>query len=194
VLVAAAVLKVAAPATAQAPIAGSLAGQLLVAAPSIDDPRFAHTVILMIRHDKDGALGLVINRLLEERPLADLLARLGEKDAAATGTVRVFTGGPVQPDVGFVIHDKDYHGSGTVAVNEHIAVTANPEVLIDIGRGKGPSQSMIVLGYAGWGAGQLESEFRRRDWVVAPGEPKLVFEADRDKLWDLAFAQRMQDL
>jgi len=182
-----------APRTA-AQTAGSVAGQLLVASPSIGDPRFARTVIVMVRHDQDGAFGIVINRLVREAPLATVLELLGEKDVAGVGTVRLFAGGPVQPELGFVVHGADYHGPGTMEINARLAVTASREVLLDIARGKGPQHPLVAFGYSGWGPGQLEGELKRRDWAIAPAEPKLVLEADRDQVWDAAYAQRTQDL
>jgi putative transcriptional regulator len=181
-------------AAAQTPATASLTGQLLVAAPSMGDPRFARTVILMIRHDRDGALGIVVNRPVGERPLAALLDTPGEKDTAATGNVRIFAGGPVQPEIGFVLHSTDYRGPTTLDVNAGVAMTSSPDLLRDIGNAKGPQKSLIAFGYAGWAPGQLEAELARRDWVVAPGEAKLVFDEDREKVWDAAFARRTLDL
>ena len=109
------------PTAAQAPV--SLAGQLLVASPSMGDPRFERTVILMVRHDKDGAFGIVVNRPAGERPLAELV--LGERDAPVAGKVRIFAGGPVQPELGFVIHGTDYRGPGTVEITARLAMTSS---------------------------------------------------------------------
>jgi len=192
-LLAAAVMLHPAPPTA-AQSAGSLAGQLLVASPSIGDPRFARTVIVMARHDKDGAFGIVINRLVREISLATLLELLGEKDTAAAGTIRLFAGGPVQPELGFVVHGGDYRAPGTIDITGRLALSANREVLLDIARGKGPEHALAAFGYSGWGPGQLEGELKRGDWVVAPAEPKLVLEHDREQVWDAAYAQRTQDL
>ncbi len=144
--------------------------------------------------DKDGAFGIIVNRPIGERPLAGLLEMLGEKETAVAGTVRIFAGGPVQPEMGFVIHSRDYHRPGTTAINEGVAMTASREILRDIGHNNGPKQSLIAFGYAGWGPGQLEGELARRDWSIAPGEPKLIFDEERENVWDSAFAQRMQDL
>ncbi len=182
------------PAAAQTPTPASLAGQLLVASPSMGDPRFARTVVLLVRHDKDGAFGIIVNRPIGERPLAGLLEMLGEKGPTVAGTVRIFAGGPVQPEMGFVIHSSDYHRPGTTAINGRVAMTASREILRNIGNNTGPKQSLIAFGYAGWGPGQLEGELARRDWSIAPGEPKLIFDEDRENVWDAAFAQRMQDL
>jgi putative transcriptional regulator len=172
----------------------SLAGQFLVATPTMGDPRFDHTVILIARHNKEGAFGLIINRPAAERPLSELLDALGDKGAAANGTVRLFAGGPVQPELGFVIHSPDYHSAQTLDVDGHVAVTMNRDILRDIGIGKGPQKSMIAFGYAGWAPGQLEGEIARRSWTTVPADGKLIFDEDREKLWDIVYALRGQDL
>ena len=171
----------------------SLAGQLLVATPSMEDRRFERSVILIARHNKDGAFGLIINRPAAERPLSQLLEALGEK-GAVTGTVRLFAGGPVQPELGFVIHSPDYTGPQTLGVDGRVSVTMNLDILRDIGAGKGPQKSLIMFGYAGWGPGQLEGEIARRSWTTVPADSKLIFDEDRSKLWDIVYALRIQDL
>src|SRR5437660_12858622 len=148
----------------------------------------------MARDSEDGSFGLIINRPAAERPLSQLLEALGEKGAPVSGTVRLFAGGPVQPELGFVIHSPDYMGPQTLGVDAHVSVTMSLDILRDIGAGKGPQQSLIMFGYAGWGAGQLESEIARRSWTTAPADGKLIFEGDREKLWDIVYALRIQDL
>jgi putative transcriptional regulator len=188
--------------TARSPIAAqqpdekfvSLAGQFLVATPSMEDPRFARSVILIARHNKDGAFGLIINRPAAERPLSQLLEALGEKGPPVNGTVRLFAGGPVQPELGFVIHSPDYHGPQTLEVDGHVSVTMSLDILRDIATGKGPQKSLIEFGYAGWGPGQLEGEIARRSWTTVPADGKLIFDEDREKLWDIVYALRIQDL
>ena len=192
VLVSASLLHAPAPVVAEAQ--PSLAGQLLIATPSMGDPRFAQTVILMVRHDKDGAFGLVINRPIAERPLAELLDMLGDKDAPVTGNIRIFAGGPVQPELGFVLHSAEYRAAQTIVVDGRMAVTSSRELLRDIGNGKGPAKSLFVFGYSGWAPGQLEGELKQKSWVSAPADGKLVFDEDRDKLWDIAYAQRTREL
>jgi putative transcriptional regulator len=172
----------------------SLAGQLLIAAPTMGDPRFTHTVILMVRHDKEGAFGIVINRPVGDRPIAALLEATGHDDAAVTGIVRVFAGGPVQPELGFVVHSAEYRRAETLDVDGRVAMTASRQILLDIGHSQGPEKSLFALGYAGWGPGQLESELARNNWFTAPEEPKLVFDDDRDKLWNEAMARRVREL
>ena len=168
----------------------SLAGQLLVATPEMGDPRFQHTVILMVQHNKDGALGIVINRPREELPIAQLLDALGLDSKGSDGTVRLYAGGPVQPEIGLVVHSADYHRTGTVNIDGRVAMTSNPDVLRDIGHHEGPRQSLVAFGYAGWGPGQLEGELAVGGWFTIPEEPTLVFDFDRGKLWDEAMKRR----
>ena len=182
------------PTPADKPDRGSLTGQLLIASPSMGDPRFSQTVVLMVRHDHNGAFGIVINRPLGDRPLASLLAALGEKDPAAAGTVRIFAGGPVEPDIGFVVHSTDYRRPDTVDIDANLALTSSREILRDIGNQRGPAKSLIAFGYAGWAAGQLEGELAQNFWFTTPQDGSLVFDDDRDEVWDHAMKRRTQDL
>jgi len=183
-----------APVAADPPATASLTGQLLIASPDIGDPRFAHTVILMVKHDKDGALGITINRPVGEKSIASLLEGPGEDVSGIEGTLRIFAGGPVQPDIGFVVHSAEYRRDDTIAVDEHVAMTASRQILRDIGHHRGPVKSLFALGYAGWGPGQLENELARHDWFTAPEEPKLIFDDDRANLWEDAMAHRTREL
>jgi putative transcriptional regulator len=187
-------LQAALPTQTPAPDRTSLAGHLLVASPAMGDPRFRRSAILMVKHDGKGAFGIVINRLLGERPLARVLEALGENDSAATGSVRIFYGGPVQPDAGFVLHSGEYRQATTVDIDGRVAMTADREILHDIARRQGPKQSLIAFGYAGWGPGQLEGEIKQGAWFIATQDEKLVFDEDRDRVWDAAMKRRIQDL
>jgi putative transcriptional regulator len=176
------------------PGAEPLAGQILIASPALRDPNFDHTVVLMVRHNSDGAFGIVINRQVGERSFAKILEAIGEKDDTVTGTMRIFSGGPVQTELGFVIHSADYHRPETVDIDGHVALTASRDVLRDIIAKRGPEKSLVAFGYAGWAAGQLENELALRSWYTAPEDPKLIFDEDREKVWDTAMAHRTQDL
>jgi putative transcriptional regulator len=179
---------------AEAPGQASLAGQILIASPGLRDPRFDHTVILMVRHSPGGALGIVINRPLAERPLASLLDAIGEKDSGITGSMRIFSGGPVQPEIGFVVHGTDYHRPETIEIDGRVAMTSSRDILRDIASHHGPEKMLVAFGYAGWGPGQLESELGQRAWFTTAADSKLIFDEDRDKVWDDAMAHRTQDL
>ena len=160
----------------------SLAGQLLIASPDMRDPRFDHAVILVVRHDRDGALGIVINKPLGERPLAELFTALGEKREGDT-KVPLFLGGPVQLDVMLVLHSAEYRVAGTLSVDGHLAVTGDPQILRDMAAKRGPQKSLVALGYAGWAPGQLEEELAEQSWVVLPARGSDVFSDAPDGLW-----------
>lgn len=172
----------------------SIVGELLIAAPDMGDPRFEHTVILIVQHDASGAFGIVINHPVGERPLAELLDAIGEKDKAAKGDILVCIGGPVQPRVGFVVHSADYHLKGTVAIDGRVAMTTDPKILHDIGHDHGPKNSFFAFGYAGWGPGQLEDELSRHVWFTMIEDSKLVFDTDQGEIWTTAMSMRMRDL
>jgi putative transcriptional regulator len=168
----------------------SLAGQLLVASPEMGDPRFRHAVILMVRHDKTGALGIVINHPLGEQTWASVLEAIGEPTDGIAGSVQVFAGGPVQPFLGFIVHSAEYHRAETIDIDGQVAMTASIEILRDLSHAKGPHKSLVAFGYTGWGPGQLEGEMARHGWFAIPEDPKLVFDDDRDKVWDEAKARQ----
>ncbi len=167
----------------------ALTGQLLVAAPELVDPHFAHAVVLLVRHNDSGALGIVLNRPLGSQNWADLLESVGESIEGVAGDVPLFDGGPVQHSAGFVVHSADYRISGTIDVDGRVAVTVNPAILRAIATKQGPLRWLIALGYAGWGPGQLEHELALHGWIVVPSDPQLIFDEDRSKLWDTARAR-----
>jgi putative transcriptional regulator len=171
--------------------AEGLSGQLLVAAPDLGDPNFDHTVVLMLQHDGNGALGLVVNRPYGTAPTGELLKRLGvQVPRTVAGGTLLYYGGPVQPEVGMILHSPDYSRPDTKRITADIAVTTDPAVLADKAQGRGPRRSIPVLGYAGWGPGQLESELAQGAWFTLPADPELVFAPDPGKIWDAAFARR----
>ncbi len=167
----------------------SFTGQLLIATPALQGSSFEHAVILVAQHNKEGALGVVINHPLDQRPIGSLIEALGGKSGDAKDTVRVFLGGPVSPEIGFVVHGADYHLSDTLDIDGRVALTAAADVLRDIALGKGPRKSLFAFGYAGWGPAQLDSEIGRGDWYSVPEDPDLVFDDDRTKVWVDAIAR-----
>jgi putative transcriptional regulator len=171
-----------------------LVGKLLIAAPSMPDPRFKETVILMVEHDKKGAMGLVVNRVLGTVELAKFFHNLGIETKDINGMVRVHYGGPVQPEFGFVIHSTDYISDDTKRVTETIAVSPETTVLAAFARGEGPKRTLFAVGYAGWGPGQLESEMERNDWFTAPLDLDIVFDENQETKWKRAMALRYRTL
>jgi putative transcriptional regulator len=178
----------------EAPPPPSLAGQLLVAAPSMGDPHFERTVILIIQHSPSGALGIIINKPIGETSIASVFEALGQNASDVAGDMRVFSGGPVQPEVGFVVHSADYRRPETVAVNDRLSMTSSLDILRDIGARRGPAKILVAFGYTGWGPNQLEREIDERAWGIAEADPALVFDEDRDKVWDDAWKRRAQKL
>ena len=176
------------------PTASYLAGQLLVASPQIGSPPFFHTVILIVTHDSTGALGIVINQPLGERSLTSVLEGVGVKESDAKGSILIYSGGPVEPRMGFVLHSRDYQSANTLDIDSQLAMTSSPEILRAIGHHKGPRKVLLAFGYAGWGPNQLENELARHDWFIEPENPKLVFDDERSGLWDEAMARRTRDL
>ena len=169
---------------------GSRAGKLLVADPDLGDPNFSHTVVLVLQDDAAGSLGLVLNRPLGKAPAKELLAKLGLKLEGPDRQLLIFQGGPVQPEMGFVLHDSSYKRPDTVTVGPGIAVTADSAVLKDIAEGKGPREALPLLGYAGWGPGQLDSEINEGTWAIIDADPKLIFATPPDRQWQEAWRRR----
>ena len=167
--------------------AASLAGKALVARESMPDPRFQETVIYLVDHDETGALGLVVNKPTAIGPIGALLDELGidakEYGLELQGSITLHYGGPVEPGRGFVLHSADYEIDGTRTVSSGIAMTTNPEALIDIALGQGPRRSLIVFGYSGWGPLQLEGELARGDWKVIDADADLVLGTDHEDKW-----------
>ncbi len=168
----------------------STKGKLLVAVPEMPDPRFAGTVIFMVDHNRNGAFGLVINRLAARRKLSALTDVEPQSDV----DIDLHWGGPVQMEQGTALHSPDYRRDRTVVVDDKVAMTGDPELLGDIAAGRGPKKFMIMFGYSGWSAGQLEGELDRRTWVVVPAEADFVFDPDLRSKWRRAYNMRTTDL
>ena len=171
------------------PNEGYLTGQFLIAMPGMRDPRFTRTVIYMCAHSEEGAMGLVINRLVGAITFPDLLRQLEIDTDAATDQIRVHFGGPVESGRGFVLHSCDYLKEGSLNVDGNIALTATVDILRDIARGRGPQQSLMALGYAGWGPGQLDAEIQSNGWLNVDSDPSLLFGEDLDSKWERAISK-----
>ncbi len=169
-------------------------GQFLVATRRMRDPRFAETVIYMLRHGRTGAMGVVINRLAGRRPLVEVLGWLGVQADDTGGEIRVHWGGPVGLDRGMVLHGNDYRLASTQRVTDAVAFTAEAQVLRDIAAGNGPMPRLFALGYAGWAAGQLEAEMAEDAWITVPADAALLFDDDLAGKWRRAMDRQGVDL
>ena len=158
-----------------------LTGQLLVATAEMKDPRFAEAVIYLVKHDEEGAFGLVVNRPLAKGSYEDLLKSFGTD---------IHYGGPVGTRQGFVLHSDDVLLESSTKVRDGIAMTADAKLIEAMARGKGPKQSLLMFGYAGWAPGQLEMELKGESWFVIGGDKSLIFGKDADEKWHQAIDKR----
>jgi putative transcriptional regulator len=169
----------------------SLTGQLLVAMPQMHDPFFEHAVVYLCAHSQeDGAMGLVINKTIDALTIDDLYEQLSIEPAArAGGPQPVHFGGPVATGHGFVLHSADYREEGTLGIGGEFAMTATIDILRATGRGAGPRHSLVALGYAGWGPGQLDAEIQANGWLMVDADTGLVFDAEDGSKWQRALAK-----
>jgi putative transcriptional regulator len=166
----------------------SLAGQLLIAMPQMQDHRFVRSVIFLCAHNEEGAMGLVVNKIIDTVTMPELLEKLGIPAVGVSARSRVHAGGPVEEGRGFVLHSDDYVEENTLVVGK-MALTATLDILRAIGSGKGPRRSMLALGYAGWGPGQLDAEMQENGWLHVPADEGLVFGEDIADKWQRALAK-----
>lgn len=168
---------------------GFLSGQMLIAMPGIGDPRFERALVLVCAHDASHAMGIAVNRPVEGLTIPDLLQRLEVKSEIQVPPDLVLMGGPVERERGFVIHTDDYAaGEHSLPIGEGVALTATREVLEAMGSGR-PRRSVLALGYAGWGPGQLEREIRQNVWLTCPTDESLIFGGDHAMKWTKALAK-----
>lgn len=167
----------------------TLAGNLLIAMPAMPDPRFARSVIYLCAHGADGAMGLVINRPIEDMAFHELLDQLGIEIPGILPPMPVHFGGPVEQGRGFVLHSTDFVREGSLLVDEEVALTATIDILRAIAEGRGPRHKLFALGYAGWGPGQLDAEMQANGWLHVPADAGLVFDGELDTKWERAIAK-----
>ncbi len=164
-----------------------LTGQMLIAMPGMADPRFDRSVIFLCAHSSEGAMGLVVNNVVTDLSFSELLSQLEISPTEAVASVPVHMGGPVEHGRGFVLHSGEYkEGDATLRVDDTFAMTATLDILEDIARGVGPEQTLMALGYAGWGPGQLEGELARNAWLTCAANSELVFGDDPGSKWTRA--------
>ena len=164
----------------------SLKGHLLMAMPALADPNFQQTVTCVSEHTSDGALGIVVNRVFDGLAATHIFEELEIESNAAAGKIPVHYGGPVHGNELFVLHGAPFDGDGILKINEGLALNNSRQILETIAMGTGPSQFLIALGCAGWGAGQLEWELKENAWLSIPCVPDIVFELPIEDRWESA--------
>jgi len=159
-----------------------LTGSILLAMPGMGDARFDHAVIAMCAHDANGALGIGVGAVLGDVTLHDLLTDVGI-DPGVAPNAPVHVGGPVEPQRGFVLHSAEWHAPGTLPVSDQWSLSASLDVLRAIAEARGPARWVVALGYAGWGAGQLDGEMRQHGWYAAAGRAEVLFDTPVERRW-----------
>ena len=163
----------------------NLVGKLLVAMPGMGDPRFEHSVVFLCAHSDDGAMGLIVNKPAPDLKFTQLLEQLNIPRSDKARDIRIHFGGPVEHVRGFVLHSGDYGGEGaTMQVDDRFGMTSTLDILQALADGAGPERSILALGYAGWGPGQLEDEILANGWLTCEATEELVFDAPNARKWE----------
>jgi putative transcriptional regulator len=166
-----------------------LTGQVLIAMPAMGDPRFEQSVIYLCAHTPEGAMGLIVNRPLASPSFDDLLRQLKIDPVPPARSMRLYAGGPVDNSRGFVLHTTDWTAEASLRVNSDLALTASLDILKAVASGGGPKDSILALGYAGWGAGQLDTELQQNAWLTAPADHDVLFDGAHETKWRRALAK-----
>ena len=166
----------------------NLTNQFLIAMPGLQDPNFFQTVTYICEHNEHGAMGIVINRPLN-LALGEVLTQMSlQPSNEEIKNMPVYQGGPVHTDRGFVIHHPHERWKSSIIVSDEIGVTTSRDILQSIAEGNGPEQSFIALGFAGWGAGQLEQEIKDNAWLNGPADSSIIFQTPCEKRWEVSAA------
>lgn len=165
-----------------------LTGQLLIAMPAMRDPRFTQSVIFLCAHNPDGAMGVVLNRPVKAPKFPALLQQLGVEPSPPRRQLAVSTGGPVDDKRGFVLHSPDWTAEGSMEIDDQHMLSANLDILRAVAAGGGPEKARLVLGYAGWGAGQLDEEIKQNSWLNVPANEAIIYDTDYATKWQRALA------
>ena len=163
----------------------SLSNQFLIAMPELEDPNFSRTVTLICQHDENGALGVIINRTVDSLSINDVLRpfSLPKPESGHLGHQPIYVGGPVHNERGLVLHGGLGDWQSTLKVGGQLGLTSSRDVLEAIAHSGGPDDCLLVLGYAGWGAGQLDFEIQQNAWLTVPADPRIIFEVEVEQRW-----------
>lgn len=172
-----------------------LTGKLLIAMPGMPDPRFERSVVFMCAHSSESAMGIIINKEVEDVDFSELLKHYHLEIGQNTPNIPIMFGGPVELSRGFFLHSPDYStGMGTEAVTKDVSLTASVDILHAIVDGHGPEHCLLALGYAGWGEGQLEQEILENGWLHCDADTELIFETPHEHMWEKAVSRLGVDI
>lgn len=172
-----------------AQIGSYFGGKFLVAMPAMQDAQFGHSLVYLVDHSQEGAMGLIVNKPLKNHNFSRLCSYL-DVDIRDPQNIPLVFGGPVEKQRGFVLHSNDYGDAQYYKALPHgLALSATKNVITDLAQGQGPRNAIVAMGFAGWADGQLESEIARNDWLIVDADPALIFSVDHDDKWELALKQ-----
>jgi putative transcriptional regulator len=165
----------------------NLTGKLLISMPSLEDERFYKTVIYMCAHSTEGAMGIIINKKIDYDLYPDLLEQLGIDKPLGGKKLYIRYGGPVESGRGFVLHSDEVIQKETLSIEKGVALTSTSEFFEDLSNGKGPKNSILALGYAGWGPGQIEKEILSNSWMTLSADSTFLFDEEVTNKWNKAY-------
>ena len=165
----------------------NLTGQIIVSMPSLEDERFYKTVIYMCAHSSEGSMGIIINKKIDYDLYPDLLEQLGIDKPLDNKKLFIRYGGPIESGRGFVLHSDDMIRKETLNIDKGVALTSTAEFFDDLSIGKGPKNSILALGYAGWASGQLEAEILQNSWMSLPVDTSFLFDDEVSRKWTQAY-------
>ena len=162
----------------------SFSNHFLISMPHMNDPIFSKSLIYMCQHDKDGVMGLIINKPMISENAAEIIQQTGLSQI--NPTPEVYFGGPVNLEMGLFLHDTTYDIEGTLSVSKSVSLTSNKQIVVDLKNGNGPDVFRFSFGYAGWGKGQIEREIENGDWLLMPAEDDFIFSIPNSHKWKKA--------
>ncbi len=165
----------------------NLTGQILVSMPSMADERFYKTLIFLCAHSKEGSMGIIINKKIDFDMYPDLLQQLGIDQPLIDKKIYIRYGGPVETSRGFVLHSDDVVQKDSLQIDKGIALTSTIDIFKDLSKGKGPKESILALGYAGWGPGQLDNEIKNNGWITLNVDSSFIFDENVSEKWNQAY-------
>jgi len=164
----------------------NLTNHFLIAMPALNDPNFFHTVTYICEHTSNGAMGIVINRPTDMQ-LSEIFEHMKIAGSSEKPShMPVYFGGPVEEDRGFILHHFDKNWDSTMQITENLAISTSRDILEAIAHDEGPDKALVALGFAGWGAGQLEREMSENSWISGPADDAIIFDIANEERWQQA--------
>ena len=162
----------------------SFSNHFIISMPHMNDPIFSKSLIYICEHDNDGSMGLIINKPMISENAADIIQQTGL--AKIEPTPDIYFGGPVNLEMGLILHDANYNIEGTLSISKSVALTSNKQIVLDLKNGGGPDEFRFSFGYAGWGKGQIEREIENGDWLLMPADDDFIFSIPNTDKWKKA--------